>query len=332
MSGTVIHNLSNEEYHRGEVWRGYISSSQLKHLQRSPRYFRYMLDHPSEQTDAMRFGSLFHELMAAMAGHRENGTAAIAEWMDGVAVFEPPINEKTGLPYGTATNAYKNAYGFFLSQNEGKIIASKEEVKTASDMAKSLLLDCGATSETVKHLLETSVETESSYFWEDEDGVRLKVRPDMLCEPDIEEWSDFDGVLVDWKTVRGDCMDRESLVRQTIRYGYHISLSMYQWVIHAVSGEWYRPVLVFVSKDAPYESVVCDISEWCIDPRYAASGYALSGPGYGEFIRLLDRYRRCLAADFWPGVEAGTDKTAGILNLEIPAWLENKMERDNERD
>ena len=119
----IIIGLSNEAYHHEAPYSEYLSSSQLKRYAVSPKAFKFALDHPEPQTDAMRFGSLFHDLMACSAEHYDNGTKAIAEWMRHIAIFDPPKNEKTGQLYGSTTKAYKEAYEVFLQANEGKMIA-----------------------------------------------------------------------------------------------------------------------------------------------------------------------------------------------------------------
>lgn len=314
MNGRIIHGLSNEEYHNGEQWRGYVSSTQLKHYLRSPKAFRYALDHPTEQTEAQRFGSLFHDLMASLAHYNGVWDIGYGKWLLGVAKFEPPINEKTGLPYGTSTNAYKNAYGFFLCQNDGKFIASEDEVKAASDMAHSLLHDCGATSEQVRKLLKWAKGSEVSYFYETEEGIRLKIRPDLLTSNKV----------IDWKTCSLDSLDEETIARQIIRYGYHISLSMYQWVLHEMTGRWYKPYLVFVSKNAPFDSVICDISSWCYFFTDGEEPIVGEGVGAQEFRRLLDLHTKCVRNNDWPGIESAIKNEDKIMEVSVPWWYEKR--------
>ena len=71
----IIDNLSNEDYHRGEDYRRYISSTQLKHYAVSPAYARRKMAEPDEQTPAQAFGALVHAAMEHIArfgtGHSE---------------------------------------------------------------------------------------------------------------------------------------------------------------------------------------------------------------------------------------------------------------------
>ena len=312
----TIYGLSNEAYHHEAPYSEYLSSSQLKKYLISPKAFKHSLDNPEEtKSDALRFGSLFHDLMASCAEHFDNGTAAIQTWLDGIAVFTPPKNEKTGQPYGTTTKAYKEAYEAFLQANRGKTIASQEEVDTVLKMNQSLLIDCGATSEQVCKLLKWAKATEVSYFYETEDGIKLKVRPDLLTTNKI----------VDWKTTALDSLDEDSIAKAIIKYGYHISLSMYQFEIHEIEGKWYTPILVFVQKQEPFDAVMCDISEWCYsyDPD---EDFVKPGVGAMEFRKLLDLHTGCVRNNEWPGAESTieADGNTRIMKPAVPYWYAMK--------
>lgn len=309
----VIHGLSNEQYHHGEEERQYLSSSQLKWYVRSPKFFKHNIDNPTEdKSDALRLGSLFHDLMASCAEHYDNDTAAIQTWLDGIAVFTPPVNGKTGQLYGSTTKAYKEAYEVFLQANEGKMIASNDEMSVINQMHKSLLCDSGATSEQVRKLLKWAKATEVSYFYETEDGIKLKVRPDLLTTNKI----------VDWKTTALDSLDEDSIAKAIIKYGYHISLSMYQVVLHEIENKWYTPILVFVQKQEPFDCVMCDISEWCYsyDPD---EDFVKPGVGALEFRKLLDLHTECVRNNEWPGAESliEADGNTRIMKPSVPYWL-----------
>lgn len=290
-----------------------MSSSQLKWYLRSPKFFKHNIDNPTEdKSDALRLGSLFHDLMACSAEHYDNGTKAIAEWMRHIAIFDPPKNEKTGQLYGSTTKAYKEAYEVFLQANEGKMIASNDEISVINQMYKSLLCDCGATSEQVRKLLKWAKATEVSYFYETEDGIKLKVRPDLLTH----------GKIVDWKTCSLDSLDEDSIARQIIKYRYDVSLAMYQWTIFQIEKKWYTPILVFVQKQEPFDCVMCDISEWCYqyDKTYDV---VTMGCGALEFRRLLDLHTECVKNNEWPGAESSieADGNVRIMKPKIPAYF-----------
>ena len=316
MIDPIVYGLSNERYHHGEEERKYLSSSSLKVYLKSPKAAKFALDNPTEEkSDALRFGSLFHDLMACCAEHYDNGTAAIQTWLDGIAVFTPPKDEKTGQPYGTTTKAYKEAYEAFLQANEGKTIASQEEVDTVLKMNQSLLIDCGATSEQVCKLLKWAKATEVSYFYKTEDGIKLKVRPDLLTRDK----------LIDWKSTSLDDLTEESIAKAIIKYGYHISLSMYQFVIHEIENKWYTPILIFVQKSEPHDCLMVDISEWCYT-YYPDEDFVKPGVGAMEFQRLLKLHTECVKNNEWPGAEntIEADGNTRIMKPAVPYWYAMK--------
>lgn len=309
----TIYGLSNQAYHHEAPYSEYLSSSQLKNYLKSPRYAKFALGNPTEdKSDALRFGSLFHDLMACSAEHYDNGTKVIAEWMRHIAIFDPPKNEKTGQLYGSTTKAYKEAYEAFLQANEGKMIASNDEMSVINQMHKSLLCDSGATSEQVRKLLKWAKATEVSYFYETEDGIKLKVRPDLLTH----------GKIVDWKTCSLDSLDEDSIARQIIKYRYDVSLAMYQYVLHAIEGKWYTPILVFVQKQEPFDCVMCDISEWCYQ-YFPDEDFVKPGVGAMEFRKLLDLHTECVRNNEWPGAETliEADGNVRIMKPKIPAYF-----------
>ena len=308
MTDPVIHGLSNEQYHHGEEERQYLSSSLLKKYLISPKAYKFALDNPTEEkSDALRFGSLFHDCMAALAEG-----ATLCEVIDAIAAFEPPINEKTGQPYGSTTKAYAAAYEKFTAELNGVLASTAEEKELVSAMLNSLLYSSGATSEQVRKLLKWAKATEVSYFYETEDGIKLKVRPDLLTN----------GKIVDWKTCSRDSLDEENIARQIIKYRYDVSLSMYQWVLHKIEGKWYTPILIFIQKSAPFDSIMCDISEWCYmyDKTYDV---VTTGCGALEFRRLLDLHTECVKNNEWPGAENAleADGNVRIMKPKIPAYF-----------
>ena len=313
MIDPVIHGLSNEAYHHEAPYSEYLSSSQLKVYSRSPKAAKFALDNPTEEkSDALRFGSLFHDLMASYAEHSDDEFAAIRQWEQGIAIFEPPINKTTGKPFGATLNPYKEAYAAFLQTSEGRMIVSRDEADLAYNMANSLIRDSGATSEQVRKLLKWAKATEVSYFYETEDGIKLKVRPDLLTR----------NKLIDWKTCSLDSLDEDSIARQIIKYRYDVSLSMYQYVLHEIEGKWYVPILVFVQKSAPYDAVMCDISEWCYQ-YFPDEDFVKPGVGALEFKRLLDLHTECTKNNEWPGAENSieADGNTRIMKPTVPYWF-----------
>lgn len=315
MNGLIIKDLSNEEYHNGVEWREYVSSTQLKLIAKSPKAFRFALDNPQEQTDAQRFGSLFHDLMASLTESKGNYDADIRKWFNSLAVFYPPVNTKTGLPYGATTKTYAEVYQKFLAESNGKTIASRSDVDQVTEMVLSLLNDCGSASDQVRKLLKWG-KPEVSHFVEYE-GCRFKFRPDLETGRKI----------VDWKSVNTDDLSEKSINSIIVRYGYDISAAMYQFMEHEQSGVWKEFYWVFVSKTAPYDAVMVDASEWVY--KYDET-YDIVTPGAGaiKFQRLLDLCVKCKKENHWPGAEINIPQDSygkRIMKPTPPPWEVNNV-------
>ena len=309
MKSEIIYNLPNEDYHHSAPNNEYLSSSQLKWYLKSPRHYKHMLEHPQEETDAMRFGSLFHDCMAEM-GHG----GSVNDLLDAVVVFDPPINKTTGKPYGSSTLAYQQAYLDFAKKMQGGVIVSREDKEALSGMLNSLMYNCGATSEQVRMLLKWG-KSEVSIFYETEDGIKIKIRPDLLTPKKI----------VDWKSTTLDDLTEESINRTILRYGYHISAAQYQWVYHKVTGKWVEFYLVFVQKQAPYDCVMVNMANYGY--RYQKEwDMLIPGPGAMEFERLLELHTKCVKSGEWPGAETFIPGDRyRIMEIEPPRYYQNKF-------
>lgn len=306
MINPIIHGLGNHAYHFEEPYTDYLSSSQIKWYANSPKYFRHKLDNPEEEkSDALRFGSLFHELMASFAEHLGNGTQAFTQWLDKIAVFTPPVNEKTGQVYGTTTKAYKDAYGAFVQAYEGKLIASQVEVDSVLAMGASLTLDCGSTTEQVLKLLKWG-KPEVSHFVEYE-GCKFKFRPDLETKHKI----------IDWKTVSTDDLSERSINSIISKFGYDISAAFYQFMEHEQSGKWKQFYWVFVSKQPPYDAVMVDASKWTYDYD-PETDIVMPQVGAIKMKALLERHIKCVRENQWPGAEIYIPKADNGLRIMLP--------------
>lgn len=312
MNGSTVYGLSNEDYHHTAPYSDYLSSSQLKLYLKSPRHFRYMLENPEEEkSDALRFGSLFH---MAIELYKKYGT--IDAFYRAAAIFQPPVNERTGQSYGSTTKAYSEAYAQFLADNKDKQIATREEAALVDDMVGTLVRPSvgGDTARQVLKLLKWG-ESEVSHFIEYE-GCKFKWRPDLETPRKI----------VDWKTVSTDDLSEDGINRIILKYGYHISAAFYQFFEHERSGIWKQFILVLVSKAAPHDCVMVDMCNYGY--RYYPEADIVSvGPGAMEFKKLLDLHIKCTKENHWPGAEQAIPDNNGVRILEIqpPRYYSNKF-------
>lgn len=301
----TLYNLSNEEYHHGEQWHDYVSSSQLKVLNKSPKVFKYALANPQEQTEAMAFGSLFHNLMESMTLHNGDYKAGLDDWAKNYTFFIPEINPQTGKSISPLSKAYKESYAEFLSGVDDRTVVSKEDYETAVQMAYNLVCGKSATSAMVRKLLRWGT-PEVSHMVEYE-GFKFKFRTDLETPQKI----------VDWKTIATDDLSERSINNIIAKYGYDISAAMYMFLEHEQSGVWKTFYWCFVSKKPPYDVVLADASAWTYQYD-EISGIVLPQVGAIKFKRLLDLYIKCSKEDEWPGVEINLPDDGFGLRIMTP--------------
>src|ERR1035437_7389527 len=160
---TTIYNLSNEEYHRGEKYKEFISSTQLKDYEVSPKFAKFKRDNPlmfQIGKDAQEKGSLYHNCIESIAN-----TGSMEQFKQSIVVFDNPINKSTGKPYGKETSAYNSDYELFQSENIGKELVSQSDLDLVKKMIDELLSGCGQTSKDVRDLIKWG-KAEVSHFVE----------------------------------------------------------------------------------------------------------------------------------------------------------------------
>ena len=107
-------NINRDEYFNDKER---INFHTLLDYKRDPKAWRDGYFDLKEETDAMRFGTALHAMILQGEDVYNNEIAA----------FTPPVNPRTGEPYGPTTNAYKDARIAFEATNKGKTIISKPE-------------------------------------------------------------------------------------------------------------------------------------------------------------------------------------------------------------
>ncbi len=301
----VIYNLDSEEYHNGEGYKDYLSSTQLKLYGKSPAAFKWAMENPQPKSEAMKFGSLFHLAMEICQAY-----GSMDKFNDAVAVFEAPTNPRTGKPYGIDTQKCAEAYDQFVADNEGKEIVSQETLSLLNAMINPLLSGQSSTSKMVCKLLKLS-KTEVSHFLE-VDGIKCKFRPDLESRLKI----------VDYKTVETDDLSERSINNIIAKYGYDISAAYYLFLEHEQSGIWKAFYWLFVSKKPPYDAVLVDSSGWTYEYD-SQSGIAMPQVGAIKMKYLLDLHSKCTKENFWPGAEVNIPKDGygkRIMRPTPPSW------------
>lgn len=203
--------MTEQEY---EAHSG-VRRSALWNLKRSPRHFRYELEHPSEPTQAMVFGAAVHSAVLMPETFKEQ-----------YCVIDADLRTKEG-------RAAKQA-----AMEAGKTLLTKDQLEAVNGICESLTGDMFA-----RKLL--TGQHENPYFWTDDvTGEGCKCRTD--CEVDIGGQH----IIVDFKT----CADAstDAFMRDALRMGYHVQAAMYCEGVKAVTGHESSFVFVCVEKEAPY--------------------------------------------------------------------------------
>lgn len=309
MSGVILHNLSNGEYHHGYQYSKYISSTQLKYLLISPAYFKYQRSLYQYSTEAMIEGSVFHSFMECYA--KDGNFDKVCE---NVLAFTTPINPRTGQEYGPNTKAVQEALQDFKDLNPNKFIIPQQMYNNVRAMVESIMTS-ERHGEVIKKLLKWGT-PEVSMFLEEDEYPAMKIRCDLLTKNKI----------IDWKTTSSDKLDEETINKIIYQYGYDISAAMYQYVAHEVLGKWMDYYLVFISKNPPYDCVIVDMVNYGY--RYnPANDEVLYGGGVIRFEKLMNLYSECLMNQEWPGADYKIEPKDGvrILEIEPPAYYISKV-------
>ena len=208
-----IYNISNAEYHASDG----ISKSKLFRIQKSPEWFKYLMDNPPEPTPDMVLGSAFHTL-----------------------VLEP---ERFACEFAVCpqcdrrTKEGKALYAEFLEYSRGKTVLPEEDYRTITAMRDKLVQNKLASA-----LLRGQIE--QSYYWVDDlTGTLCRCRPD--CIPNLKE-----PIIVDLKSCR--CADTDTFMRDGIKLGYDVQAAMYKEGVEKHLGTPHRFVFVAVEKTPPY--------------------------------------------------------------------------------
>lgn len=282
----TIYNLSNEEYHRGERFKEYLSSTQIKDYLISPKFAKYKREHPQQfeiSMEAREKGSLYHNCMESIVE-----TGDIKAFIDSVFVFDPPINKKTGKPYGYDTQAYEQALAEAMADNPGKELVSQSDVDLVKSMVNELLYGCRQTSKDVRQIIKWG-KAEVSHFVEYE-GCKFKYRPDVETKKKI----------VDWKTVSADDLHEDTIRKIITKFNYDISAAFYQFFENVRTGEWKEFYWVFQQKSPPFDAVLVSASQFAYRVE---DGVVLMGNGAQRFRALLDQHIWCEKSSEFDGAQ-----------------------------
>lgn len=307
----TIYDLPNEEYHRGERFKDFLSSTQIKDYMVSPKFARYKALHPELfeiSIEASEKGSLYHDAMESLVN-----TGKLDKWRNNLLVFEPPINPKTGCPYGRDTQKNQIALIESKESNPGKTLTSTTDIQLVETMVYELLNNCRDTSKQIRQILKWG-KAEVSHFVEYE-GCKFKYRPDVETAKKI----------VDWKTLAVDDLHEETVNRTIAKFHYGISAAFYQFFEHERTGVWKEFYWVMQQKIAPYDAVFVSAANWAF---HLEDGIVKMGASALAFKKLLDQHVYCTQNNDFDGAQIFIQpgfKGRRIMVPDTPAFEKNKM-------
>lgn len=316
----TIYDLPNEEYHRGERYRDYLSSTQIKHYLTSPKFARFVQLHPEQFTinpDSAEKGSLYHDAMESIVNY-----GSLDHWRNNLLVFEPPINPKTNCPYGRDTQKYTNALLDAQAENPGKTLTSQSSVQLVETMVWELLNNCRETSRQIQSMLKwPTTRAEVSHFVEYE-GCKFKYRPDVETKKKI----------YDWKALAVDDLHEDTVNKTIIKFGYHISAAFYQFFEHVRSGVWKEFYWVMQQKTPPYDAVMVSAANWAFswepDASLPEGGVVHLGTGATTFMKLLRQHIYCVQNNDFDGAQVFIQpgfRGHRIMLPEPPGYAKNEI-------
>lgn len=309
----TIYDLPNEEYHRGERFKDFLSSSQIKDYLISPKFARFKALHPEMfeiGVEAAEKGSLYHDAMESIVN-----TGSLDKWRNNLFVFQPPINERTGCPYGRETQKYKDALAEAIGSNPGKNLTSSSDVQLVETMVYELLNSCRETSKQIKQILSfKQTKAEVSHFLEYQ-GCKFKYRPDVETAKKI----------IDWKTVSVDDLHEDTVNRVIAKFHYGISAAFYQFMEHERTGAWKEFYWVMQQKAPPYDAVFVSSANWAY---HMEDGIVKMGASALLFAKLLEQHIYCSQNSDFDGAQVFIQpgfKGRRIMIPDTPFFEKNRL-------
>lgn len=227
-----MENVSDDDYHSS---KDYISSTGVRHLLRSPKYFHAvaMEKIEIEETEAMRFGKIAH-----------------------LAILEPSkFQEKYmiipdfGAMQSSKNRAARDAW--IESQKPGSVFCTQIQMDRLQMMIESLLSHPVATQ-----LIKDGVAEASGYFKDQETGLLCRIRPDYL-KHDLS-------VMIDFKTTRDASF--KAFQREIWNYRYDVQLAFYRMGVEAIHGRLPETsCFIAIEKEPPFDIAVYAVDDFLLE-------------------------------------------------------------------
>ena len=301
--------ISNDVYHKSELYAEFISSTSLKHYAISPKYAKWAKSNPkSIGQEAALKGSVYHDMLASITN-----TGDMTGFDNNWKVFAPPINQRTGKPYGIDSQAWQGEYALQLEDADGKELCSQAEVDLASRMVNALYRNPHLTKDV--ELLIKHGKAEQSHFTYYQ-GAGFKYRTDLKTATKI----------ADWKSTTLEHPKVDHFHKSIIKFGYHISAAMYQFFEHQITSEWKKFFWIVQEKEPPNDFTILDSENW----TWKINNDGTIEPKIGAlmFLKLMEQHILCTEKNEYPGYSIFIQpdwKGHRIGFPEVPGWYVKQM-------
>ena len=256
----IFTDLNIDDYHKSDG----ISSSGINLILESPKkyHYRYLSGlYKPKDSKALTFGNAIHTLALEPKTFAERFVM---------------LDEGFTLHSNSNKKIYKDII------ESGKTPLKQNDFKEISNIAYSLNHFDG-----FRRLFDASYSCEVSLFWNSEQGVQLRARPDFFN----------DYLIVDLKTTESILYD--DWQRSIVKNGYHIQAAMQIDGMAILTGKNLTFCHVAIEKEPPYE-----VAMYALDEESINIGRELYKKG-----ALL--YKQCKEVDYWPSI----NETIQLISL-----------------
>lgn len=245
-----------------------VNWSTLKYMRESPKHYRYRLDNPRTDTDALLLGRAVHCLIYEPDEYENR------------YIVSPRFHR--GMKDSTAVGHGYHGGRESAEEWDASVAASDLEVIPAEIGARAEAMRDAVLADPVAAPLVIGGYSEQRITWTDaETGIECRGRVDHI-----------NGRLSDLKTSRN--INPRLFASDAVRYGYHAQMPWYEDGLAANGITTHAaPAFVVVENDPPYDVVVYEVGS-----NELEAGRAV----YRECLALL---ARCRELDLWPGMAQG---------------------------
>lgn len=181
----------------------------------------------------------------------------------------------------------------FKADNMGKEILNVSENERVNNMMQS-----ASTHVAARKIISDCTSEVTVIFIEQSSGI--------LCKARIDCYDRALRYFADLKTARE--VEPWAFARQSASLYYHFQYAFYRIALHSVFGVWIPVKCIAVQNNAPFDTVVFNVSTHTVDV------------GMKLVMESLTKLKECRESGDWPGISSDE------VDLELPAWAVDEEE------